>query len=185
MSDTIEYPTIENPTADQLEAGGTITGTFYGLPFTDWPLTADRGWLTAGGVVGPGVRDSNGRYCGGWAITFYTPPEPKPWEDWADDDLIEVDNSKLGDGRSIRRAAWLRREHTPAWIMASHPRRVLIADADTEVIVPKAALDRLREAVDTYSHAAETDEALAAAARIAVNIAATTFLAAVDERSES
>lgn len=30
---------IENPTAEQLEAGGKISGTYLGLPFTDWPLT--------------------------------------------------------------------------------------------------------------------------------------------------
>lgn len=185
MTDTIENPTIENPTADQLEAGGKVSGTYCGLPFTDWPLTAYRDWLTVGDDNQLDVREPNGRYCPAFTITSYTPPAVKPWWETCTGNTwvrwVDTDGEVFVLSAYRFRQLWVTEESRAA----RNPRRVSIADADTEVIGPKAVVDQLRASVGQYGEInSYTSESKQRKWGTALYCDAYALLAAVDERGE-
>lgn len=136
--------TIANPTADHLEPGGTISGTYRKLPFTDETLYDDNGVLfIADGVP---IRHVNGNLGRHVTVTSYTPPEPAPWWDTCPDGAM-IAWLGLHGRHMITTAREFRIVWSPHARHGGQPRRVHVSDYDTTVPVPRDALDRLRDCV--------------------------------------
>lgn len=152
---------IENPTADQLEAGGVIKeGTYRGIKLRDEPLHATGYEQEL--AIGDGnmlVRCNNGEYyvAADPVIASYGPPEPKhyPWDLPYDGWIAYDEHQYFGRITTyVQTAEWCR--NAQLWRRCdgrqiTNARQVVLADPATTVPVPREALDRLRKARRTYT----------------------------------
>lgn len=148
--------TITNPTADQLEAGGTASGTVNELlHFTNQELMGRGldGRLELANhqpIIIDGWRNGR-RFAPGVTVTSYTPPEPKPWWETCPDDAWIEANVMNPFSRIVTTAEDFRAHYADFFRSVgrraedSHPRRVHVSDYDSTVPVPRDALDKLRD----------------------------------------
>lgn len=138
---------IKNPSADQLEAGGKVSGTYRDLPFSGQELKAGHAH-SYDLYIGDHVWVRLGLGSSMVTVTEYEPPEPPPvWQTVKDDEWLAYSFKCKPDEVIAVQAGHFRRvfvaDSTTHLLADVH--RVVLCDPDTQVIVPKAALDKLRE----------------------------------------